>query len=78
MFSPLVDEAISILEVFERKNKNNEDELAAFEDQYTEANDCEYSDPYSKLSYAQHIDVVGKQIENVRSEFYFFLNKNIL
>lgn len=67
-----MEEAIAILEVFERKRKENEEEdVYEIENQYAEANELEYSDPYCKLSYAQHIDSVGKQITNVRSKFLF-------
>uniref|UniRef100_A0A915DYI5 Exportin-2 n=1 Tax=Ditylenchus dipsaci TaxID=166011 RepID=A0A915DYI5_9BILA len=37
------------------------------DDQYAEMNEIEYSDPYCKLSYAQHPDGVGKQVSNIKA-----------
>jgi len=61
-YSQLVDCSVAILESFE----NKEVVADVDEDQYVETNELEYSDPYCKLSYAQHPDVVGRDITNVR------------
>lgn len=33
-------------------------------------NELEYSDPYCKLSNAQHLDTIGQDVPNVKSECF--------
>ncbi|KAI1711044.1 cse1 domain-containing protein [Ditylenchus destructor] len=69
LYGPLVECAVGILEAFDPRHKppaatEAGDEL---EDQYTEAiSELEYSDPYCKLSYAQHPDTLGHDIPNIK------------
>ena len=40
------------------------------EDQYAESNELECTDPF-KLSYAQHVDQVGREVRDVKGGFDF-------
>lgn len=39
------------------------------EDQYAEGNELEYTDPYCKLTYAQHVDPIGREVVDVKGEW---------
>lgn len=41
------------------------------EDEEYETNELEYSDPYCKLSYAQHVDTLRPDIGNIKRNLVF-------
>jgi hypothetical protein len=65
---------VGVLEAFEhRKHQHHqtqgEESTATIgEDQYTEDNELEYTDPYCKLTYAQREDLVGRDVKDVKGE----------
>ena len=69
MYAELIEAAVGILEAFDHRKAAAAEAQPDEEDQYAEANELEYSDPYCKLSYAQHADSVGREVTNIKREF---------
>jgi len=69
-YQDMVEAAIAVLGAFERRNPEAEtiEETGILEDKYEESNENEYTDPYCKLSYAQHFDVVKPYLAGIDRE----------
>jgi exportin-2 (importin alpha re-exporter) len=60
LYRDLISAGVAILEAY------NSAKAPADEEEEFEGNELEYTDPYCKLSYAQHVDSVGQEVTNVK------------
>lgn len=69
----MVEAIVNILEAFEHK-AHSPDTAAAQPIEESEINEVEYSDPYCKLSNAQHLEPFVPEVTNIKSKTPLHLN----
>uniref|UniRef100_A0A183CBE9 Cse1 domain-containing protein n=1 Tax=Globodera pallida TaxID=36090 RepID=A0A183CBE9_GLOPA len=67
-YAQIVELVVNVLEAFEHKTPTAVDAVPEKEEP-AEVNELEYSDPYCKLSYAQHPEPFAPEIGNIKKHF---------
>ncbi|KAL3121788.1 hypothetical protein niasHT_002016 [Heterodera trifolii] len=68
-YAQIIELAVNILEAFEHKTSAVVDTAVQEREETAEVSELEYSDPYCKLSYAQHPEPFAPEIGNIKMHF---------